>query len=62
MTLPTATPAGILVVGFATVVPDLKAAHLNSAEREGQPVIVHIIKETKNERNCNLVASYWRQG
>jgi hypothetical protein len=44
VTLPTATPAGILVVVFATVVPDLKAAHLNSAEREGQPVIVHIIE------------------
>jgi hypothetical protein len=34
--------AGILVVVFATVIPDLKAAHLNNAMREGQSGVTEL--------------------
>jgi hypothetical protein len=34
--------AGILVVVFATVTPDLKAAQLNNAVREGQAVVTEL--------------------
>jgi hypothetical protein len=34
--------AGILVVVFATFIPDLKAAHLNNAVREGQSGVTEL--------------------